>query len=166
MRNLWAPWRMEFIMSPREEGCFLCEAAEPGDEARKLVVCKSDLSAVVVNKFPYNNGHLLVAPKRHESGLEGLSDEELADLFRLVRLSCRVLNDVMGPQGMNLGVNMGEAAGAGVPEHLHVHIVPRWKGDTNFMPVVADTKVIPQALGEVYARLREGFKRASERGGE
>ena len=147
---------MQYIADiPASEGCFLCEAAAcdaPGVE--NLVVWKDDLALCIMNRFPYNNGHLLVAPHSHEGDIDDLSPEERAGLMEGLVRTKAVLTAVMRPEGFNIGLNLGRSAGAGVADHLHFHIVPRWNGDTNFMPVLADTKVIPQALGDLYDKLR------------
>jgi ATP adenylyltransferase len=159
--KLFAPWRMEYIKGVDEDSdeCFLCAAAAAGDgtdEARhRLVVGRSELSVAVLNKFPYNNGHMLVAPAAHVSDLADLSDEALVDLMRLTVRMQATLQQVVSPHGFNMGLNIGRVAGAGLPGHLHFHVVPRWDGDTNFMPVLADVKVIPQHLDELYAKLTE-----------
>ena len=155
MQNLWAPWRMEYILSDKSAGCFLCDAAKTTDDEAALVVCRREHGFCVLNRFPYNNGHLLIAPYEHKAGLEDLTEEEMIGLFRLTRDVQAALREEMAPHGFNIGANVGEAAGAGVPGHFHIHVVPRWSGDTNFMSVVSGTKVIPQSLEEVWRPLRE-----------
>lgn len=159
MELIWAPWRMEFIRAHKGPGCFLCEAFEaPRERDREnLVLCRRETAFVIMNRFPYNNGHIMIAPSRHEGQLEALNQEELSAITRLVQASVKILKEQMRAEGFNIGVNIGRAAGAGVVDHLHVHIVPRWIGDTNFMPVLADCHVIPQALDELYERLRPSF---------
>lgn len=158
--NLWAPWRMEYIRSLADEaggrGCFLCTyAGEPDRDAERHVVWRTDHTLTVFNKFPYSNGHLLVAPLAHLADLSDLDDAALTDLFRQVRDAKRLLGETTGAHGFNVGMNFGRCAGAGLPDHLHVHLVPRWNGDTNFMPVLADTKMIPESMDALYARMRE-----------
>jgi ATP adenylyltransferase len=155
MKPLWAPWRMEYILDDKDEGCFLCRAAEAaGDAARKLLlVHKTPSALLVMNRFPYNNGHLLAAPVKHAADLTDLSKDEAAALLEITALAERVLRKTVSPHGFNIGLNIGPVAGAGLPGHVHVHIVPRWQGDTNFMPVAADTKVIPQALETLHKQL-------------
>lgn len=162
MKRLWAPWRMEYIESAiaGERGCFLCAAARGSDDRKSLVVHRGEKCFVIMNRFPYNNGHVMVAPYRHVAELGGLSREEGMELLDLVALSISVLREVMRPDGFNVGINLGRAAGAGVEDHLHVHVVPRWAGDTNFMPVLADVKVIPELLEQTYDKLRAAFERA------
>ena len=167
MENMWAPWRMEFICTLREEsGCFLCRAAECSATAADLtekdkkcfVVHRGKRCFAVLNRYPYSNGHLLIAPYEHEGDLEKLPDETLLELMTVVRDAKRALKATCNPDGFNIGANLGKDAGAGVVDHLHLHIVPRWRGDTNFMPILADTKVIPQALDELCERLRSQWK--------
>ena len=153
MEQLWAPWRLEYIRSADEQpGCVFCRAAELPDE-EGLVVHRSEFAFVMLNKYPYAGGHLLVAPFRHLGELGELTSEEALDIHRLVSVSLGVLAQVMRPQGFNLGWNLGRIAGAGVIDHVHEHVVPRWAGDTNFMPVLADVRVMPEALEETRRKL-------------
>jgi ATP adenylyltransferase len=154
--RLWSPWRMRYIEAAREgaQGCFLCEKPAQGDDAAALIVGRAGLAFAMLNAFPYNPGHLLVAPFRHEGDLEALRDEELLDVSRLLQRCMRALREVAAPDGFNLGLNLGRVAGAGLPDHIHWHLVPRWDGDTNFMPVVGETKVLPELLAETYEKLR------------
>jgi ATP adenylyltransferase len=155
VQQLWAPWRLAYIKNgDGEEGCFLCRGADGPDDEANLVVDRTALSFAILNRFPYNNGHLMVAPRQHKGELDDLSEEELLDLMRLVRHWKGALSEVLQPQGFNIGMNLGGVAGAGLPGHLHIHIVPRWQGDTNFMPVVGATKVISQSLEDLYDSLR------------
>lgn len=154
-RAIWAPWRMDYILQPKAEGCFLCDAAAtPGDARETLVVCRRGPVFLVLNRYPYNNGHLMVCPVRHVQDLSDLNAEERLGLMNLAEEAIRALRWRMAPRGFNLGINMGHVAGAGLDSHLHLHIVPRWDGDTNFMPVIADAKVIPQTLTETWETLR------------
>ncbi|MDQ7843587.1 MAG: HIT domain-containing protein [Armatimonadota bacterium] len=157
MRHLWAPWRLEYIQAEKSAGCIFCLAAAGIDREDSLVVAHSRRAFVLLNLYPYNSGHVMVAPIRHKAALRDLDDEELLDLSRLVDRTVRVLERVLRPEGYNIGLNLGRAAGAGVEDHLHVHVVPRWVGDTNFMPVLAETKVLPEHLRATRARLAEGF---------
>jgi ATP adenylyltransferase len=154
MDQLWAPWRLAYIAAPpkpgEEPGCFLCRGLAEADDRRHLIALRTARSAVVLNCFPYNNGHLLVAPLAHKGRLDELDAEELLDLQLMLRRMIAVLDEAMRPDGYNVGLNLGKVAGAGLPGHLHWHIVPRWNGDTNFMPVLADVKVIPQSLDALY----------------
>ena len=151
--QLWAPWRLEYIKRADEgDGCVFCRATEATDE-EGLVVHRAELAFVLLNKFPYASGHVMVAPYRHVATLGELTDEEALELHRLARQALGALAAVYQPQGYNLGWNLGRVAGAGVVDHVHEHVVPRWGGDTNFMPVLADVKVLPEHLTESRARI-------------
>ena len=154
-RNLWAPWRIKYIQGLSDKSdCFLCDyLTSPDKDAENYVLWRTEQALVVFNKFPYNNGHLLIAPVRHVPDLEQLPDDELLALMRLVRDCQQVLTAAIRPHGFNVGMNFGRCAGAGLPEHLHIHVVPRWNGDTNYMHVCSDTDVISQGLDELYAQL-------------
>lgn len=156
-KNLWAPWRMRYIEKiGTGEGCFICSvAAEAERDRENLVLWRTDRSLVMFNKFPYNNGHLLVCPLRHIPDFEHADAEEMLDVVKLVRETQKVLGLAIQPQGFNIGLNFGRCAGAGLPGHLHAHVVPRWEGDTNFMSVCTDTDVVSQSLSELYSRLQE-----------
>jgi ATP adenylyltransferase len=156
-RILWAPWRAHYVKKRKKGGCVFCEAVQNLEDPESLVLRSEAGIFTMMNRFPYAHGHLLVSPVRHIPDLEGLSgDEELA-LMEEVRLATRVLSRVLEPQGFNIGINLGEVAGAGYAGHLHVHIVPRWNGDMNFMPILAEVRVISEHLEETYRRLKEGF---------
>ena len=157
MKTLWAPWRIEYIRSRKPSGCIFCLKDHGTKDRENLVLYRTPFSFVMLNRYPYSNGHLLVASYRHVADLGGLSDEEMLDLFNVVRLSCKILKAAASAEGFNIGMNLGKAAGAGVEEHLHVHIVPRWNGDTNFMSVVADLRVMPENLIATYEALLPGF---------
>jgi ATP adenylyltransferase len=158
MKRLWAPWRMEYIAGEQRPGCLFCRViADPNDKDAELVVWRPEGALVMLNKFPYNPGHALVAPVAHVPGLEALDDEQTTFLMRAVRRVVDVLRGELKPEGFNLGVNIGRAAGAGIPDHVHFHVVPRWNGDTNFMPVIDDVKVVNEALTQTAAKLREAF---------
>lgn len=159
MQNLWAPWRMEFIESPKSDRCFMCDALADTDDRRHLLLHRSAVGMVMMNRYPYTNGHLLIAPLRHEGEFTRLTDPERLELMRLADRCVRILTDLCRPEGFNLGFNLGRVAGAGLESHLHLHIVPRWNGDTNFMPVFADVRVVPQALDDLYDRLKPAFDR-------
>jgi ATP adenylyltransferase len=157
-KPLWAPWRLEYVGSADEqEGCLFCKAAESDDDEAALVVHRGKLAIVLVNKFPYASGHLMVAPVGHVGDFGELSDEEALELHRLAGQGIGALAQIYEPQGYNLGWNLGRIAGAGVVDHVHLHVVPRWAGDTNFMPVLADVKVIPEHLLETRRRLAEAW---------
>jgi ATP adenylyltransferase len=152
-RRLWAPWRLEYVgQADEQEGCVFCAARDGGD-VEKLVVHRGARAFVLLNKFPYASGHLLVAPARHVGSFEELADEEALELHRLTRAALRALGGAYRPEGYNVGWNLGRVAGAGVLDHVHLHVVPRWAGDTNFMPVLADVKVLPEHLVETRERL-------------
>jgi len=160
MDHLWAPWRMAYIeVAEPAAGCIFCAKPEAEDLRRELVLYRSEHCFVMLNLFPYNNGHLMIAPYRHTADLVGLTDAEQADLMRLTRFCVRALGEAFRPEAFNLGMNLGKTAGAGVADHLHMHVVPRWNGDTNFMPVLAETKVLPDALFGSYDRLAAAMER-------
>jgi ATP adenylyltransferase len=159
---LWAPWRLSYIKTsprPEEHACFLCRYRDLDDDRENLVVSRTDRMMVVLNRFPYNNGHLLIAPLAHKGQFDELSEEEMLDSQREIDKYLKILRKSMNPDGFNIGLNLGRVAGAGLPGHLHWHIVPRWNGDTNFMPVIADTKVIPQSLQALYSLLTGELER-------
>jgi ATP adenylyltransferase len=149
--------RMEFVTSVRDETCFICGAASGADPAQSLLLHRGDRALVILNRYPYNTGHVMVAPIRHVADITDLDDPEQAEIMQLTKQCVEVLRKELQPQGFNLGANLGEAAGAGLPGHFHTHIVPRWPGDTNFMPVVAEAKVLPELLEETYRRLTGKF---------
>ena len=152
-KQLWAPWRLEYMQSADEqEGCIFCTAAG-GDDEERLVVHRGESAFVLLNKYPYATGHLMVAPYSHAGELSELSDAEALQVHRLAERGLAALAEVFAPQGYNLGWNLGRIAGAGVVDHVHLHVVPRWAGDTNFMPVLADVKVIPEHLAETRQKL-------------
>ena len=154
---------MDYILAAKEPSCFLCDMIQHENDRESLILERCEHSLVVFNKYPYNNGHLMVAPYRHVSSLDDVTDEEALDLMQATRRSGRILRDRLHADGFNIGINLGKAAGAGLEDHLHIHIVPRWNGDTNFMPVIADTKVIPQSMHELHAQLYPVFQ--SEKNG-
>jgi ATP adenylyltransferase len=159
VRQLWAPWRMVYIdHGDKDEGCIFCTKPRHPDPREALLLSQTKHSLVMLNKYPYNNGHLLLAPKRHESRLDNLPREEHADLQEALRRSLAIVHAALHPGGINLGMNVGKCAGAGVEDHLHWHLVPRWEGDTNFMPVVGETRVMPQHLLDSYDRLKPHFE--------
>ncbi len=157
MKQLWAPWRSEYITSEKGGECIFCAAhsGSPGG----LVLFNGSLSLVMLNKYPYNSGHLMIAPVRHTAKIEELTPEESIDLFRLLRHTTAVLTKTYSPGGFNVGMNLGAAGGAGVVDHIHMHVVPRWNGDTNFMPVLSETKVVSEHLNTTLERLRPAFEK-------
>ncbi len=164
-QQLWAPWRLNYIanaVDKPQDGCFLCRYRDESRDAENYVVARSEHSLIVLNRFPYNNGHLLVAPRDHQATLDDLSEIELLDLQKQIRRMTKLLTLVMGAEGFNVGLNLGRLAGAGLPGHLHWHIVPRWNGDVNFMPIIGDTKVIPQSLDALHQLLTVDLKNVPE----
>ncbi|MGH7902953.1 MAG: HIT family protein [Candidatus Dormibacteraceae bacterium] len=165
MEHLFAPWRMEYVGAGSEPGCLFCRVLEPRPEPnpdadrRNLVVWRPPGAVVLLNRFPYNNGHLLIAPAAHVASPADLEDGEALDLMRALRTALRVIEAEMKPAGFNVGANLGRAAGAGIPDHAHLHVVPRWDGDTNFMPVLAEAKVVNEHLDRSWDRISAAFAR-------
>jgi len=157
MERLWAPWRLEYITQEKSGGCVFCEKPLAGDDRAAYIVRRGTHAFVILNTFPYNNGHIMVAPYAHLADLEDLPPHTLHEMMDLSQQCTRALKLVFSPDGLNLGFNLGAAAGAGIKDHLHLHLVPRWQGDTNFMPVLADVRVIPQSLDESYELLAKAF---------
>lgn len=162
MERIWAPWRMAYIDVPRQEGCVFCNKLSGADDREELILHRGQTCFLIMNLFPYNNGHLMIAPFRHTADLVGLTEEEQAEMMRLTRYCVRVLSEAFRPDGFNLGMNLGKSAGAGVADHLHMHVVPRWDGDTNFMPVLGETKVLPDALYATYDKVLSAMQRAGD----
>ncbi len=156
MESLHAPWRIEYILAPKTElsATLFTRIAQSSDDEANLVIVRDRTCYALLNRYPYNGGHLMVVPYKQAADFDGLTDEEMADLWKLSRRCINALKAVMKPDGFNVGLNLGRVAGAGIEGHLHIHVVPRWNGDTNFMPVLASTRVVPQALTELAARLR------------
>lgn len=165
--RMWAPWRMEYVehhppdTSEGKKGCIFCDFPDENDDAKRLICHRGELAYVILNGFPYNNGHVMVVPFEHQSKLHELPEATQQEIMSLTSLSLKVLEGLYGPGGFNVGINQGDAAGAGIGAHLHQHIVPRWVGDTNFMPVVADVRVLPEALSRSYEKIRDGFLTAA-----
>ncbi len=157
MERIWAPWRIQYILMEKPEECILCEKPKEDKDAQNYILYRGDKNFIILNSYPYNPGHLLVAPYRHVGNLEGLTEEERNEHFELVSRSIKVLREVFNPGGFNIGANIGKAAGTGIDDHFHSHIVPRWHGDTNYVPVLADVRVLPQALDETYQKLEGRF---------
>jgi ATP adenylyltransferase len=156
MRNIWAPWRFKYITSQeKEEGCLFCRVSKENKDEKNLVIARKEHCFIMLNLYPYNNGHLMVSPYLHVATLDALPKEQLIELFETVSNACVQLRTEMKPEGFNIGINIGLVAGAGVAEHLHIHIVPRWAGDTNFMPVIGAVKVISEALEDTYTKLKK-----------
>lgn len=156
MKQLWSPWRMDYILGKKQRGCIFCKKPLEKKDEENLILRRGKYTFVMMNKFPYNNGHLMVVPKRHCLDFEELKDKEFRELFFLLRASIQVLKKSLQPHGFNVGLNIGTVGGAG-EEHIHFHIVPRWAGDTNFMPVLGETKIIPEYLEKTYRKLRSDF---------
>ncbi len=160
MESLHAPWRIQYILAPKPPPTgtsLFTHIAQSNDDVANYVVARDRTCFVVLNSYPYNGGHLLVVPYKQTAELDDLTDQELSDLMRFTRRGQQVLTKVMKPHGFNIGMNLGSVAGAGIVDHLHIHIVPRWNGDTNFMPVIGGTTVLPEALSDVAAKLRAAF---------
>jgi ATP adenylyltransferase len=155
--RLWAPWRLEYIKGPKDDECIFCAKPAEGDDRASYIVRRGEHCFTILNAYPYNNGHLMVAPYRHVPSIEELDEEALLELMTMARESLGALRQVYGPEGFNLGINQGKVAGAGVEHHVHLHVVPRWGADTNFMPVIGDTRVLPQSLADSYDALTEAY---------
>jgi ATP adenylyltransferase len=156
-QRLWAPWRLDYIKSDKTGECIFCAKPALGDDEKGLIPYRGERCYVILNAFPYTNGHLMIAPYEHTADLQALDDETSLELMNLTQRSLQALDSAYGPDGYNLGVNLGRIAGAGMADHVHLHVVPRWAGDTNFMPVVGDTRVMPQRLEDSYAEVRDAF---------
>jgi ATP adenylyltransferase len=159
VKKLWAPWRMAYIQQSKPKGCIFCTKPKANQDPKTFILFRSTYSYVMMNVYPYNNSHLLVSPYRHVDRLEKLKDPELLDLVQTTNRSTQALRKAISPEGFNIGVNVGKVAGAGIKSHVHVHIVPRWNGDTNFMPVLAESRVIPQHLTATFKTLLPFFKK-------
>jgi ATP adenylyltransferase len=164
MDRLWAPWRMKYILSSKKTGeeCILCEEAKKNDDRKNYILYRGKHSFVIMNIYPYNNGHLLIVPFTHESEVDRLPEAELADLMKTTQASVNILKQAMHPDGFNIGINIGKPAGAGIPEHLHVQIVPRWTGDSSYITVFDETRVMPELLDGTYERLRPYFEKLKD----
>ena len=157
MEQIWAPWRIEYIQMEKPEGCILCDKPRQSTDVQNYILFRGDKNFIIMNIYPYNAGHLMIAPYRHIANLEELTDEERNEHFEIVSRSTKILRQAFNPAGFNIGINLGKVAGAGIDEHIHTHIVPRWLGDTNFMPVIANVKVVNEALDETYQKLKGKF---------
>jgi len=154
MKRLWAPWRMQYLTGEKEKNCIFCTKVAELCDRDNYILYRGNKGFLILNRYPYTNGHMMAVPYQHAASLEDLDTETLTELMLLVNKGLRALRQAMAPQGFNVGVNIGEVAGAGVADHVHIHIVPRWGGDTNFMPVLDETRVIPELLDQTYERLR------------
>ena len=161
MDKLWAPWRMKYILnidnSSLKDGCIFCNKPKENNDKENLILKRNNTCFIIMNLFPYNNGHLLIIPYKHTNSLTNLNNEEKLELIQTVTDTTEKLKKTLNPDGFNIGLNIGRTSGAGIDEHIHFHIVPRWNGDTNFMPVINDTKVISESLEDSYRRLYEAF---------
>src|SRR4030065_2623691 len=156
MDNLWAPWRIAYIQEhPESKGCFLFNSILDNHDEKHQVVHRGKECFCILNKYPYNSGHLMIAPNQHKADISDLLDEEMAEMMKMTKNMRQLLTTIMKPEGFNIGINLGKSAGAGLLGHVHIPIFPRWNGDTNFMPVIADVKVIPQSLQELYKELKK-----------
>ena len=158
MKHLWSPWRLEYLTAPEMEGCIFCHAAESKVDRENLVLFRGERAFLILNRYPYNNGHFMSVPYNHVPGLEDLDPSTLTEMMLLVNRGLAALRACMRPDGFNVGVNLGRIAGAGVADHVHVHAVPRWAGDTNFMPVVGDMRVVPQTWLQTYDDLKSALE--------
>ena len=159
MKKLFAPWRIEYIRMEKTKECIFCKLPEENDDEKNLILYRGKHAFAIMNNYPYNPGHVMVAPYRHVANFEDLKDEEIVDIYRISKLLIIAIKREMNPQGFNMGMNIGRVSGAGIEGHIHVHIVPRWSGDTNFMPVIGDTKVLPQALKETYNNIKRNLEK-------
>ncbi len=155
MEQIWAPWRIKYIQMEKPKGCILCEKPGQNNDAPNYILYRGNKNFVIMNSYPYNPGHLMIVSYRHIASLDELTNEELHEHFEIVSRSIKVLRQVFNPDGFNLGINMGKVAGAGIEDHCHTHLVPRWQGDTNFMTVISDVRVLPEALAETYKGLKD-----------
>jgi ATP adenylyltransferase len=158
MKVLWAPWRMEYILGPKGSECLFCVKPAEQKDRENLILYRGGRAYVIMNKYPYNNGHLMVVPYAHFSSFDSLPDADLFDIMKLARFSIDCLTKAFHPEGFNVGVNIGEVAGAGIEEHLHMHVVPRWAGDLNFMTIIGEIRVIPEHILDTYDKLLPHFE--------
>jgi len=159
MKHLWSPWRLEYLTAPKTEGCIFCHALQSDEDRQNLLLLRGERGFLLLNRFPYNNGHFMVAPCAHVPSLEDLDAATLTELMLLLNRGLAALRATMQPDGFNIGVNLGRVAGAGIVDHVHIHAVPRWLGDTNFMPVIGDMRVVPETWLQTYDRLKAALER-------
>lgn len=157
MDRLWAPWRIRYVSRKKQRGCIFCKVLKEKKDKKNFIVLRSKYCFAILNTYPYNNGHLMIVPKRHVKSLEDLKEAELLDMNNTLIKIKSTLKRILNPGGFNIGMNIGKAAGAGIANHIHTHIVPRWLGDINFMPVIANTKVVSQSLEELYAKIKKNL---------
>ena len=158
VEQIWAPWRIQYLLEAEKGGCILCEKPREDKDESNLILYRGETNFVLLNAYPYNPGHLMVAPYRHVGHLGDLTEAESKEHFDMTKLSVTLLTEVIKPAGFNIGMNLGKVAGAGIEDHLHTHIVPRWQGDTNFMPVISSTRVLPEGLAATYGKLKDGIR--------
>ena len=158
MERLWAPWRMQYITSPKTDRCLLCSLAQESDDEKNLILLRGEKNYIMLNAYPYNPGHLMVVFYRHIGNLEDSTDSESIEHFQLTQRCISLLKETVNPNGFNIGLNIGKIAGAGIEDHLHTHIVPRWSGDVNFMPVIGETRVVSESLQDTYRKLKATLK--------
>lgn len=161
MDRLWAPWRAKYVtgLSKKNKGCIFCKITKEKNDRKNYIVLRTEYSFAVLNIFPYNNGHILIVPYRHAGVLSKFTNKEKKDLWMLLELTQKLLDRVLKPRGYNIGINIGKISGAGFPGHLHIHLVPRWSGDVNFMPVITGTKVVSQSLRMLFTKLKDAYKK-------
>ena len=168
MDRLWAPWRAKYIESfasensEEKKGCLFCEKAKSSEDEKNFVLYRGEKCYIIMNLFPYNSGHIMVVPYKHTSSFSDLTDEEMLDVMRVIKRGILALEIALKPHGFNVGANLGRVSGAGIAEHIHFHIVPRWNGDTNFMPVISETKVISELLSDTYKKLKDALSKISD----
>jgi ATP adenylyltransferase len=156
--RLWNPWRFQYVTQEKKpEGCIFCELPRLNQDEETLIVHRARFNYIILNRYPYTTGHLMVVPYQHTESLQGIDDAAAQEMFALVRVADRKLREVYRPKGMNLGMNLGEAAGAGIAEHIHMHVLPRWIGDANFLTVIGETRILPEELSETYRKLKAVF---------
>ena len=158
MENIWAPWRMDYILNEKENSCIFCDKSKENEDKKNLILLRKNLCFVIMNLYPYNNGHIMIAPYRHFGNVTEANREESLEIFETMQDCVKILEKTFKPDGFNIGINLGRVAGAGIKDHVHLHIVPRWEGDTNFMPVLADVRVIPEHISKTYNTLKENFE--------
>lgn len=159
MKRIWAPWRIEYIKNPKEKGCIFCKFPKEQNDHERFILHRGKTCFIIMNYYPYNNGHLMIAPYLHTSKFDSLDNQTKIEMFDLIDHSTKALREKLNAEGFNIGINLGSVAGAGIKDHLHIHIVPRWQGDTNFMPVLGNSKVISQELHETWETLKEYFEK-------
>ena len=157
MKTIWAPWRIEYVRQAKTQGCIMCDKPKENNDGGNQILFRGKYNFVMMNNYPYNPGHLMVVPYRHIANLEELTAKEKLELLEIIARSITALKTAFKPAGFNVGMNLGRVAGAGIDDHIHTHVVPRWSGDTNFMPVIADVRVMPQAVADTYKQLKECF---------